>query len=330
MPFTVTACFEQYCAQQVDLDPDEIDKAGQSLNLLKGQIAQLPGRDNAFPPLYDYFDHCGAFARRTKARPLDRVGLMVLLNGIYTASQPDPDGGDRIRVTRSNSPLWAYTRAGDLDSAQVLAMLQTSLSNVWQYQNAAPGPEGKTVRLHLQAAPWTFVIIPAFPVSNRQREIEYYLAPDGQGAWQRCDPRRVQKQVTELNRFHRGRFAALVRLMKTWNAARMPLCLNSYHLEAILLNAFTGRIAMSDVHHNLALAFEDLAVGIQNPCPDPQGLGPDLDQAIPHTTRIQLSQAAAQAAQTAALALEHESRRDHHQAIDLWQALFPGFPAYAA
>ncbi|MDF4613050.1 hypothetical protein P3434_18440 [Vibrio parahaemolyticus] len=89
MPTTVNSAFNQFMADNVNIDSKKTTTARSSRDYLKGQVKGLTD----FFPLYSDKDiNFGSFARRTKIRPLDDIDMIFTLsaNG-YTWEETAPE-----------------------------------------------------------------------------------------------------------------------------------------------------------------------------------------------------------------------------------------------
>jgi hypothetical protein len=68
----------------------------------------------------------------------------------------------------------------------------------------------------------------------------------------------------------------------------------------------------------LKTLFQFMSERIQQPCPEPAGLGPNVDAGLSAGHRMQFSQRLAGAARRATYALELESRKDMPAANAVW------------
>ncbi|HBK0761939.1 TPA: nucleotidyltransferase, partial [Escherichia coli] len=90
MALTVTAAFNEFQRNIVNLDSSQTDRARASRDWLLGRMNTFPNNDVYFPIIYpDIHTGFGSFARRTKIRPLDDIDLMFGLDGddcVYSES----------------------------------------------------------------------------------------------------------------------------------------------------------------------------------------------------------------------------------------------------
>ena len=74
--------------------------------------------------------------------------------------------------------------------------------------------------------------------------------------------------------------------------------------------------------------FWNLYSAVLSPCPDPKGLGDNLEVGVDWDTRKKVSEGAKDMAVYTQLALDYEAKDDHKTAISYWSSVFPNFPAY--
>ncbi|CAD5789332.1 Uncharacterised protein [Escherichia coli] len=82
MALTVTAAFNEFQRNIVNLDSSQTDRARVSRDWLLGKMNTFSNNDVYFPIIYpDIHTGFGSFARHTKIRPLDDIDLMFGLDG---------------------------------------------------------------------------------------------------------------------------------------------------------------------------------------------------------------------------------------------------------
>ena len=328
---TTAQAFDRFRQNLVDLNRNKVKKARQSRVYLQDQLVTISKNHSDFPRITGDFMPFGSFARKTKVRPLDDIDMLVMLDG--------QDGHVRqsswdaytflVNVTTDSSPLRPYfDEYGWVNSTKILNHFKSGLKGVSNYQESEIKRTGVAVVLNLKSYEWAFDVVPALPVGDGYGSIFYYLIPNGTGNWMRTDPRIDQEHITEANKNQNGYLLPLMRLIKFWNVkSRAAPKLMSYHLETLLINAFRyGSPAIpSSVRWSVPEAFQMLASGIMYACPDPKGLGPNLDSDIAWHTREKIRDAANMRAQYATYALQYEQQADHQEAIKWWNYVFPSF-----
>lgn len=330
MPYTVDTSFNTFRANTVDLDNEEVKKARTSRDYLVGQINNLADNDETFPRLAGYYKPFGSFARSTKVRPLNDIDLLLVCNAAGMTAYSSSGYTYRLLVNETTQSRRPYLDDyGYLSSTKVLNKLKSSLASVGNYRKAEIKRNGVAVVLSLSSYPWVFDIVPAFPIGDGQGNTDYFLIPNGAGEWQRTDPRRDQELVTAANQQHSGRLLPLIRLIKYWNSYRWsPPTISSYYLETMLLTGMRYSPAITSVKAGIPEAFRILTSAVLVSCPDPKGLGENLDVGLGWDTRQKVSQAAREMASIATSALYSENQGDQKTAIGSWSQVFPNFPAY--
>lgn len=328
---TTAQAFEDFRRSKVDLNPNKVKKARQSRVYLQEQLTAAKNNDPDFPRITDSFVPFGSFARRTKVRPLDDIDLLVMLNG--QDAQFVQDSWDiytfLVSTTSDFSPLRPYVdEHGRVNSTRILNHFKSGLKNIPNYQKSEIKRTGAAVVLNLKSYEWAFDIVPALPAGDGSGSTDYHLIPDGNGNWIRTDPRIDQELVTSANQIQNGYLLPLIRLIKYWNVrSRVAPRLASYHLETLLINAFrSGYPAIeSTIRWSVPCAFQQIASHVMYTCPDPKGLGPNLDEGMTWETREKIRDAANDRAQYATYALQYEQQGDHEEAIKWWGYVFPNF-----
>ena len=327
---TTAQTFDQFRQNLVDLDRNKVRKARQSRVYLQEQLTAVKNADPDFPRITDSFMPFGSFARKTKVRPLDDVDLLVMLNG--RDSQVKEDVWTQavcVQITSDSSPLEPFADdSGWVKSSWILNRFKSKLKKVPNYQRSEIKRTGAAVVLNLKSYDWAFDIVPSLPVGDGSGKTIYYLIPDGKGNWVKTDPRTDQEHVTSANQNQNGNLLPMIRLIKYWNVrSRAAPRLASYHLETLLINAFgSGNPAIeSKVRWSVPDAFQQLAYQVMFACPDPKGLGPNLDEGLPWETREKVRDAANDRAEYATYALHYEQQGDHQEAIKWWGYVFPSF-----
>lgn len=331
MPGTVNTSFDTYRSSNVDLDPDDVATARKSRDYLVDQIKSIADKDLAFPRLYGGYKAYGSFARSTKVRPLDDIDLLLLLNGKGTTSVAGWNYQYRLRVDTVTDSLKPYMNDdGYLNSTKVLNKFKSALAAVPNYSRADIKRNGVAVVLSLSSYDWVFDVVPAFPVGDGNNGTAYYLIPDATGEWKRTDPRKDQELITEVNKKHNGLLLPVIRLIKYWNTYRnSPPTLPSYYLETMIITGLRYSVtSISSIKAAIPTVFNNLRSSVLSACPDPKGLGENLEVGVDYDTRTKVSTSAKDMASYAQSALDSEGRGDQKSAIAYWSKVFPNFPAY--
>ena len=332
MAITVTAAFEKFRQEFVDLDPGEVGTARKSRDFLIEQIYKLPDNDNSFPWLTGQRVLFGSFARRTKIRPLDDIDIMIVMHGgggTEVQSLFD-EFESKINPGTMGSPVRLLHDTADyINSNRVLYKFRGALSDIPQYEQAELHKNYEAVTLKLKSYPWNFDIVPTFGVTDGQSPLIYYVIPDGKGHWKRTDPRKDDARVVTANKKHDGLVIPTIRQLKYWNHYNQSPTMRSYWLESIALTVFEEIDPMKLIRIGLVYFFSHAINKVQEPCPDPKGLGPNLDADVDTESRQKIVDALKRAAENSLAAINYEAEEDHRNAITEWRKIFgPSFPSY--
>lgn len=334
MASSVWAAFDQFRRGMVDLDPNQTARARVSRDYLYNQIEAVTRKDSSFPALSGGFMPYGSFARKTKIQPLDDIDFLMFLNGSMTRVEPTQYVPHLywLRVTDSRSPLAKFLDDhGYANSTKVLNRIASHLSSIPQYRKAEVKKSLQAVTLNLTSYDWSFDIVPAVPILKTwpTTEIDYYLIPNGHGHWIRTDPRRDQAQVTEVNKRHGGNFLGANRLLKRWNMRPTKPRLSSYYFETLCVRTFQYAPVISSYPSAVEYFFGSCPTYLLSSCPDPKGLGPDLDANIDWTIKQKVGDAMKEAWRDAWAANRYESEGKQKEAINSWRLVFgQEFPIY--
>ena len=333
MPYTVNASFDIYRSTCVDLNAEHVKKARKSREYLMEQVGRITNNDLSFPQISNPYLAYGSFARSTKVRPLDDIDLLFLLDG--NGTKIDMRGGNRcwLAVDTDVAPMLKpyLDNYGYLNSTKVLNKLKSTLAFIPNYRKADIKRTGVAVVLSLNSYDWVFDIVPSLPVSNYTGTgTDFYIIPDGTGEWMRTDPRKDQDLIMEVNRTHNGLLLPVIRLVKYWNTYHnSPPTLPSYYLETMIITELRYLFTpLSSIKSAIPIVFSKLHSATLTTCPDPKGLGDNLEAGISWNIRQSVSEAARNMASYANIALDAENRSDHKTAIGNWSKIFPNFPPY--
>lgn len=98
MPYSVSACFDKFRKEVVDLDPAQVSLARSSRDFVLSNITRLSSEGALPNVLAEYCLNFGSFARRTKVRPLDDIDMMICYDG---------SSGYTTQLRRMNSIIFA-------------------------------------------------------------------------------------------------------------------------------------------------------------------------------------------------------------------------------
>jgi hypothetical protein len=292
MSYTLWSSIEKYRKDVVDLDPDETTIAKASRDFLFTQLTLLDVNNKyIFPKLYKDPMPYGSFARKTKIRPLDDIDLLLLLDGTGTVSGESSyvPYSHYLRIADEYSVLAPYGDSssdhvpgfyGFVNSVKVLNAIKSGLSKVTHYKKAEIRRNQEAIVLNLTSYDWKFDVVPTVPIRDKAGDIAYYLIPNGSGAWMRTDPRKDAARLTSINQQHSVSIQCVIRLLKRWNQRTTKPRLGSYYFEALCLNVFNHARCLSGISESVEYFFLMCPHYLWQRCPDPKGLGPDLDAKV--------------------------------------------------
>lgn len=230
----------------------------------------------------------GSYARSTAIRPLDDIDLFLVLGKQHAPlQQASPDG--------------------------VLRLVQRAIKRIYPTAEL-PIRQNRSVHIAFAGTGIGYDVVPAFA------EGAYYLIPDrDSGRWIRSNPERHQVLSTAANEAANKKLKPLVKVAKHWNRRQPAKAVRSFHLEVMaggILRGFTGSYA-----EGLAHLFAGLASAVMGRCPEPAGLGADLDSDLSAAERRAAGAAFGAAAQQARQALELGAAGRTEEAHHVWRSL---------
>lgn len=328
MPFTVTAAFEKFRKESVDLEPADSDKARSSRDYLFAQLKDLNSRDSNCPRILSHTPF-GSFARKTKTRPLDDIDLLTMVSGAGLIVESTLDKYVfKLRISDKNAALARFNDGlGYVSSTKLLNQVKKSLSSIKNYSKSEIKRNQEAVVLNLTSYPWVFDIVPSISVENS----EFFLIPDGTGRWKRTNPRRDTDYLTSVNKKHNGLILPTIRILKYWNRRTHKPSLSSYYFETLVLKVFDNSSVCETIPKAVRTFFSLCPNYLSFSCPDPKGFGPDLDKDVDYETKRKIKVAMAEADSVAYQALINESASRQAAAINLWKRVFgPEFPSFGS
>lgn len=332
MATNVNTAFSEFLKDTVNLDPDDTSSARGSKDWLIGQINLLPSSSTDFPDLVPHFHiHYGSFARRTKARPLDDVDIMIGLHAHGATHSVFNNDYVVLYANSDNSILNGLSNDGStINSIKVINRFVKHLSKIHQYRKADINRRQEAAVLDLTSYAWTFDIVPCFKSVDDVYGNNYYIIPDGKGNWKKTDPRIDRRRCEEVNQKHDGKVLNVIRVIKYWNKRRIVESIPSYLLENIILNYYNSKFdeASQFVDVEVAPVLEYLSSAIYSSVQDPKGIQGDINT-LTFEQKINVSNIASTHAQTAKQARQYENSGDHRNSIIKWQEVFGNnFPSF--
>jgi hypothetical protein len=237
--------------------------------------------------LIDHF-LTGSYARQTKTKKLKDVDIFVVI---------DPEGPQGHLANGTGTAAVAAlryvlsTRWSDLETDEHVVIINYSGEEVTSYE-----------------------VAPVFP-----RKGGGYLMPNGTG-WMATDPTKHASLVTAKNKKCDDKFVPFIKMVKGINREANEAINPSFLLEAmglkLVLEPF-GRYR-DEIRFFLASAADQL----MDDWPDPAGLGPNVNAAIPKTQRAELARTVRGWLAVAEEALLLENEGKERAAVDKWRKLF--------
>lgn len=329
MPTTVTAAFNKFQKDLVNLDPDRTRSARASRDWLVDKINSFTD----FFPLYtEKHIYFGSFARRTKIRPLDDIDIIIALMAVGCTYSEDSFGKITIHVPDDCDVYRSYrhTNGSTLNSIKIVNEFVKKLSSVDQYKSADIKRNQEAAVLNLKSYDWAFDIVPCFFTTEDSLGKSFYIIPDGSGNWKKTEPRIDRDRVTTINTTCLGNMLNVLRLVKYWQRRKTMPSMGSYLIECIVLNYFGQKASCSQFQDiELADLFEYIATQVFHDIADPKGIQSNLNDKLSPEDRLKISTKAFADAAIAKEARRYESLDDHKTSINKWQQIFgTDFPEY--
>lgn len=333
MPRTIYAALSEFRATQVDLQPAQVERARSSRDFLRQRLPQVANAAQSVVRFTGESIPYGSFARKTKIAPLDDVDLMftIDLGSVFISNNWLKQGGATATASPSGHnfggtfhrpPDRRLVRPdGTINSTIVLNEIKTHLNAIPQYGSAEVRRNGVAVVLNLTSYPWSFDIVPALELRNALTSSpRTFVIPDGLGGWQYTDPRLDAARTTQQNQQAGGNLLSTIRLVKFWNRLNGSR-LQSYHLEAMLAQP-SGMYWPSDPLEVLQNRLSYLASAIMWQCPDPKGIGGNLDGYLDANVRQTIRRLALEAASHVSNARQAASYGNHRLASQHMRQVF--------
>ena len=154
------------------------------------------------------------------------------------------------------------------------------------------------------------------------------------------DPEKHAERTTAMNTATNRYFVPIVKMFKSWNRAHYSK-LTGFHVELALANAWPRAaspnypyaqepVKYTSFARAAAALFPALATQLIYSTPDPAGIGGNIDEYLSSEDRKLTRERLSRAAEEAQIALRHEERGYHEEAITKWRGIFgEPFPAYS-
>ncbi|VXC04781.1 nucleotidyltransferase [Massilia sp. 9I] len=279
MAVTVIEAFEEFLSQAVNLDSEVSKSAKRSRDWLVDRIHSFPENDESFPRLYNGMDiFFGSFERKTKKRELDDIDLMICLSAQGVTYS---EWGKKVYIGNTNegSPLHEL-RFDDgvfLNSKRVINKFVSALGGIPQYDKAEMHRRGEAATLSLKSYQWVFDIVPCFMTTEESNGKTYYLIPDGDGHWQKTDPRIDRGRVERLAALRGAKMLDVIRLVKYWNCRPTMPTMGSYLLENMVLDYYETNDCSRFPDIEFIKVVKHIEYAILKSVDDPKGIQGDLN-----------------------------------------------------
>ena len=334
MATTVNNAFDIFMKDAVRLDSDRNDVAKRSKNNLVTEIEKFPqdGKFLDIHPDYKSIDY-GSFSRKTKARPLDDIDLMIVLHAQGNWRE-GIDRGFTIHV-QSNAPKQqALCNPGTdvLNSIKVINKFKEYLANVPSYSKAEIKRNQEAVTLELSSYEWVYDIVPCFITAADNFGRTFFLIPDGSGNWKPTDPRIDKERIIRINGKQQISVIDMIRIMKYWTKRRTAATMGSYFLECMILNYYdaVGVNSNNYISAELPNLFAYVYHQVHNTLYDPKGFQGDLNT-LTFDQRNSIQERARLDYHRSNEARNSEANGRHKEAIEKWTEIFGSeFPTYTS
>lgn len=333
MADTVNNAFNEFMKETINLDPDDTLTAKKSRQYLVDQILTFPETDKEFPKIYiEHYNFFGSFSRSTKKRPLDDIDILICLNASGCTYR---ETNNHIEIETINAVEYftklTHEQSTLLNSKKVINKFLTKLKDVPKYQAAIIQRDMEAATLNLISYDWKFDIVPCFMTTPNEFNKTYYIIPDGNGHWQKTDPRLDKKRIKYINSLHNGYLLKTIRLAKYWNKRPTMPSIPSYLFENMILDYYASRILnKAGIHVDVELTnvFYDIQTRIYNIVNDPKEIQGDINT-VPAEERKKIAARAKLDYDRAVEARKFEDSGNHESAIKKWiEILGDKFPKF--
>lgn len=333
MASTVNNAFDEFMADSINLDSDDTIIAKKSRQYLVDQILTFPEKDKDFPQIYvENNIFFGSFARSTKKKPLDDIDILICLtaSGCYYK-----ETNNHIEIETKNASEYftklTHEQSTLLNSKKVINKFLTNLKDVPKYKKALIQRDMEAATLNLESYDWNFDIVPCFMTKATEYNKTYYIIPDGNGHWQKTDPRLDKKRIENINSLHYGHLLKVIRLAKYWNQRPTMPSIPSYLLENMILNYYASRVQnKAGVHVDVELTnvFLDIKSRIYSIVNDPKEIQGNLN-VLSEEEKKKIATRAKLDYDRAVEARKFEDAGNHESAIKKWiEILGDKFPKF--
>ncbi len=329
MATTVISAFNEFMADYVNLDANQVAQARASRNWLIGNLNNLSDADNDFPKLYkDMHLAFGSFARSTKKRELDDIDHLICMNANGVSYS---EYGDVVYIDVPDNafPFNSLKHSGSnyLNSVRVINRFINHLSSIPQYQKAEIKRNQEAINLRFVTYPWNFDVVPCFVTTVNGYGKSYYLIPDGKGNWKKTDPRIDKERTRRVNQLRSGNVLKAIRAIKYWNKRPTMASMGSYLLENMILDYYEYNEASNYVDWEVKKLLAHIRDKIFTSVYDPKGIQGDLNN-LTLEQKFSIFGRASSDYDKAVEAVNSELTNPAY-AINIWRSIFGNnFPSY--
>lgn len=331
MPDPIEAAFNKFLESIIDLSPDIIDKALASRSYLIKTIKKLALTNKGFPQLYGDPIDLSPFARGTQIKPLDNLDILLLINGAGTEVNQSPLSETTywLKLTHLDVPLSLFPdKYSYVSSIKILNSFKNYLASV--NTQAEINPYRSAVSFSFTNYDWTFSLIPAVPVDNKDGQRIYYLIPDIKGNWKRINPQSSPEYIAELNTKHSAKLLPTIKLLKYWNLLSHNQSLPEYYLETLVIKIFQEASPITDLKKALLKFFDNCHNYLLISSNDLKSLNFELEGKLDVATLEKVALAMKETSTFVSTALMYEERNEIALAFNTWQHIFgEQFPKYS-
>jgi hypothetical protein len=309
----------------IDLDATDMAKGRGIAREVREALARLAAGGSIPALLPDQAFIGGSFGRRTQAQPLDDVDIFIPLDAsALTLESPGRlPTAEQLVAGSTPSPLGCQTtlHSGDwLDSGKTIDHIVAALPGLaLAYTDVRKNRRGRCAYLDYKGINVDLVFV---LWSLRRGMVDRFHLPSGAGpTWRTANPKDDQERLSRDNQNrHGGLLLPVIRTLKAWNDHVCRGRLKSIHLEVLALERIFADVQIDSVTSAVTYALGRLPDALSASCPDPTGLGPDLDVALHPEDRLWVRGAAQRDAARAAAA-NQLGLSDVAAAADEWASL---------
>lgn len=269
---------------RIDLSDSEMVKGRRIQAEVTSAVEELSGRDG-FPVLLDDEPFgAGSFGRRTQAQPLDDIDIFFPLDaGDLRMESPEGKPTAESLISRSpntslgcEEPLYEgrWLHSGRVLD-RIVPLLCEQLVLRPRQSDCGKNRRGRCAHFSYEGVNVDLV----FVLWAEHASMDRYLLPAGSfWSWKASNPKDDQRRLTRENQDqHNGLLLPAIRLLKAWNDHPCGGRLKSIHLEILLTERIFADVEIDGTVSALAFALDRLPEALDQTCPDPTGLGDDLD-----------------------------------------------------